>query len=394
MFNNVPITLPRSLGMRLLGSLLILWVLIGLELWGHDGLLGSSQAVWPANEQSVAGTRLLLVSRGHLPMPPNTPAAHASTLLAMPAASPFALMAFWFAGTRESAADVQIAASQFDRTAQTWSPARFVVNRHALGDQLGFGVRRLGNPVAWVDAKGKIHLFVVATGLGGWAAGRIVHLRQSSERSDLQALSLDVVRVLPLSWLWNTSFLVRSAPLPLADGGMVLPVHFELGIKYPVALRFDAEGKFLGQVRISSRKHLLQPTLLPLSESHWLALMRDQRPAGKVAVAQTLDGGQSWVDLPDLVLDNPDASVAGLALAPGRMFLAHNTSPNNRTALDLSSSSEGEAWSVSQALAHGAGSEEYSYPALAWADDSLWVSYTDQRRNIAWHRFSFSSMAR
>lgn len=394
MFNNVPITLPRSLGMRLLGSLLILWVLIGLELWGHDGLLGSSQAVWPANEQSVAGTRLLLVSRGHLPMPPNTPAAHASTLLAMPAASPFALMAFWFAGTRESAADVQIAASQFDRTAQTWSPARFVVNRHALGDQLGFGVRRLGNPVAWVDAKGKIHLFVVATGLGGWAAGRIVHLRQSSERSDLQALSLDVVRVLPLSWLWNTSFLVRSAPLPLADGGMVLPVHFELGIKYPVALRFDAEGKFLGQVRISSRKHLLQPTLLPLSESHWLALMRDQRPAGKVAVAQTLDGGQSWVDLPDLVLDNPDASVAGLALAPGRMFLAHNTSPNNRTALDLSSSSEGEAWSVSQALAHGVGSEEYSYPALAWADDSLWVSYTDQRRNIAWHRFSFSSMAR
>ncbi|WP_414702950.1 exo-alpha-sialidase [Polaromonas sp. UBA4122] len=72
-------------------------------------------------------------------------------------------------------------------------------------------------------------------------------------------------------------------------------------------------------VRISSRRHLLQPTLLMVSESHWLALMRDQRPAGKVAVAQTLDNGQNWVDFPDLALDNPDASVAGLALAPKRI---------------------------------------------------------------------------
>lgn len=327
-------------------------------------------------------------------MPANTPAAHASSLLAMPYAHPSALLAFWFAGTRESAADVQIAASRYDRATQQWSAARFVVNRHVMGDQLGFGVRRLGNPVAWLDNLGKIHLFVVATGLGGWAAARIVHLRQSNEGQDFSALSLEVVRVLPLSWLWNTSFLVRSAPLPLADGGMVLPAHFELGIKYPVALRFDASGGFTGMVRISSRQHLLQPTLLPVSASHWLALMRDQRPAGKVTVAQTTDGGQHWVDLPDLALDNPDASVAALAVAPGRMFLAHNSSPRSRAALDLSSSGDGQAWTLAQELAHGAGSSEYSYPALAWADGSVWVSYTDQRRSIAWQRFSLSAGAR
>jgi predicted neuraminidase len=44
-----------------------------------------------------------------------------------------------------------------------------------------------------------------------------------------------------------------------------------------------------------------------------------------------------------------------------------------------------------QALAHGAGAAEYSYPALAWADQSLWVSYTDQRQSIAWQRFSLSA---
>jgi predicted neuraminidase len=95
-----------------------------------------------------------------------------------------------------------------------------------------------------------------------------------------------------------------------------------------------------------------------------------------------------------LTLDNPDSSVAGLAVAPGRMFLAHNSSPHSRTVLDLSSSMDGRVWSLAQGLAHGVGSDEYSYPALAWADDSLWVTYTDQRRSIAWQRFSLSASPR
>ena len=147
-------------------------------------------------------------------------------------------------------------------------------------------------------------------------------------------------------------------------------------------------------VRISSRKHLLQPTLLMAAESHWLALMRDQRPEGRVAAAETLDGGQNWTDLPDLALHNPDSSVAGLALAPGRMLLAHNSLPKARTMLDLSASADGQNWVLAQTLAQGIGSAEYSYPAMAWSDDSLWVSYTDQRQAIAWQRLSFSATAR
>ena len=368
-------------------------VLIVLELGQRTGVPPLAQAAWPP-EVAVRGSTLTRIAHGRIPMPVGTPAAHASSLLALPSSHPATLMAFWFAGTRESAADVQIAASQFDRATQQWSEAHVVVNREALGEQLGFGVRRLGNPVAWLDAQGRIHLFVVATGLGGWAAARIVHLRQSQSGQALDELSFATVRVLPLSWLWNTSFLVRNAPLALSDGGIVLPVHFELGIKYPVALRFDSSGEFMGLVRISGRRHLLQPTLVPVSASSWLALMRDQRPQGKVAMAQTSDSGQNWVDLPDLALDNPDASVAGLALGPGRMLLAHNSSPHDRTLLDLSASTDGRHWVLARALAHGSGADEYSYPALAWADDSLWVSYTDQRKAIAWQRLSVSVPAR
>ena len=79
-----------------------------------------------------AGT-LQHVAGGDVPMPVNVPAAHASTLVALGNAHPASLAAFWFAGTRESAADVQIALSTFDRKDRRWTAARFVVDRHLLG---------------------------------------------------------------------------------------------------------------------------------------------------------------------------------------------------------------------------------------------------------------------
>lgn len=391
MFETLISAASRSPGARWACGLLIGVALIGLDGVQRDAAMPVASAVWHSTDPVSTGQTLVWQGSGHIPMPDHTPAAHASTLLALPATHPAAVMAFWFAGQRESADDVQIAVSQFDRSTQQWRAARFVVNRKVVGSQLGYGVRRLGNPVAWLDADGKIHLFVVATGLGGWAAARIVHLRQSDAGQDFSQLTFDPVRVLPLSWLWNTSFLVRTAPLALADGGMVLPVHFELGIKYPVALRFDARGEFKGMVRISNRKHLLQPTLLMVSASEWLALMRDQGPAGKVAVAQTTDGGQHWLDLPNSALTNPDSSVAGLAVAPGRLWLAHNSSLQGRYVLDLSESTDSTSWRLAHTLARGQGAAEYSYPAITWADDSLWLSYTDQRQRIAWQRFSFSA---
>jgi hypothetical protein len=133
---------------------------------------------------------------------------------------------------------------------------------------------------------------------------------------------------------------------------------------------------------------------LAQTPEHWIALMRDTRPDGHITAAQTLDGGQHWSDLPDLIETNPDAAVAGLALAPGQSLLAHNTSPHSRELLDLSASPDGLHWAREQALAHGAESDEYSYPAVVWADQSLWVSYTDHRRSIAWQRFAVPAGAK
>jgi predicted neuraminidase len=376
-----------TLSWRLLAAVLVTGVVLVVDGLQRPSAPPPAQAVWPANLPLLNIDRLQLVAQGPMPMPPDAPAAHASTLLAMPPGQAAAITAFWFSGERESGPDVQIAASQWSRTTRQWEPARTVVNRHSLGEQLGFGVRRLGNPVAWLDSSGRVHLFVVATGWGGWAASRIAHLRQSSTGNGLQDLEFEPVRVMPLSWLWNTSHLVRNAPLPLSDGGMVLPVHFELGIKYPVALRFDRNGDLLGMHRISQKNYALQPTMLARTSTDWLALMRDERPNGRIIAAQTQDGGRTWADLSDLDLVNPDSSVGGVALAPGQLVLAHNSSPGSRAFLNLSGSADGLAWRPIQVMEHGAEEDEYSYPAMAWVDDSLWVSYTVDRQRIAWQRF-------
>ncbi len=370
-------------------------LLVLLAVWALQTAQGPSASPRPraspapglSGEQAAALGHWAPVARGTIPMPAGVPAAHASVLVAMPAGDSAALTAFWFAGDRESAPNVQIAASRFDRASQAWSPARIVVNRHAMGAQLGFGLRRLGNPVAWVDANGRMHLFVVATGWGGWAASRVLHLRQApdSSASDLQ---FEPLRVLPLSWLWNLSYLVRTAPLPLADGGMVLPAYFELGAKTPVALRFDAQGEWLGMARMSQRTHQLQPALLATSATDWLALLRDTRPLGKIGVAQTHDGGQTWHDAPDLPLDNPDAGIATLSVG-AQHLLVFNPSTFSRQSLRLARSADGAQWSTQRDLVDGVPGQEFSYPALAWADRSLWVSYTDQRKSIAWQRLDW-----
>jgi predicted neuraminidase len=252
---------------------------------------------------------------------------------------------------------------------------------------LGFGVRRLGNPVAWRDAQNRLHLYVVATGWGGWAASRVLHLRQKGQAQDIAQLEFEPVRTLPLSWLWNTSFLVRNAPLPLTDGGIALPVHFELGAKISAWARLDAAGEFSGWTRISQRDHVLQPSLLPLGPQHWLALMRDESLVRRIAVAQTLDGGRSWADVANLALPNPDASAA-LALAPGELLLAYNPIAAGRERLDLARSSNGVDWATQAVVRQGAGEDEFSYPAMLWAGGTLWLAYTVDRARLAWQRFA------
>ena len=345
-----------------------------------------------------------VVREGLIPMPEGVPAAHASSLVALADKHPWhgekALAAFWFAGTRESGADVQIAASTFDRGRQVWDTPTWVVNRHDMAKQMGIQIRRIGNPVAWSDGQGRLHLFVVATGLGGWAASRVVHLTEQTP------LEFRVVRTLPLTALtpaFNTSTLVRTVPLPLSDGGALLPLYFEIGTQYSVAVRLDSTGQMQSITRMTQRRNVLQPSLVAHSPTHWSALMRDHSAAKKVAHTETFDAGEHWHDAPDLALSNADSSVAALRLSTGSVMLAHNPAGRGREVLLLSTSVDmPSSWST-RTLVDGAKSDEYSYPTLIEVPASnglsktppdVWLSYTHMRKSIAYKQLRGHCAAR
>jgi predicted neuraminidase len=350
-------------------------------------------AVPNVSQEVNACSDFRIVREGLIPMPEGVPAAHASSLIAFPAAHPLntqkALAAFWFAGTRESGADVQIAASTFDRNTQAWDAPQWVVNRHTVGKDLGIQIRRIGNPVAWADARGRLHLFVVATGLGGWAASRVVHL---TEQAPMQ---FKVERTLPLTALvpaFNTSTLVRTVPMPLSDGGAVLPLYFEIGIKYGVAVRLNAEGEMQSITRITQRREVLQPTLVAHSPTHWSAFMRDYSPTEMVAHSETLDAGKHWQDVGNLSLSNPGASIAALRLSSGGLMLAHNPAGRGREVLLLSTSANQPLSWTTRTLIDGVKADEYSYPTLievpqgaaaSSTPPDVWLSYTHMRKAIA-----------
>jgi predicted neuraminidase len=307
------------------------------------------------------------------------------------------MMAFWFAGTRESAADVNIVASRLDRATLTWSPAFTVVDRHEASLALGVRLRRLGNPVAWADAQGRLHLFVVGTGLGGWAASRVVHFQAPAQSLQDRWQPRRILPLMPLVPSLNTSVLVRTSPMPLKDGGALLPVYFELGMKYGAVVRLGPNGEMQALQRITQRHDVLQPALVPLAAGHWLAFQRNQGPTNQLAVSATTDAGAHWQDLSQAPFSNADSSVAALRTDRGVTVLLHNPAEHGRRVLwwsQTTTPTDAAAWQT-QPVMEGAAGEEYSYPSLVelpatpamGAPSELWLSYTHRRQAIAVERW-------
>jgi len=341
----------------------------------------------PEAVQTVAPPPVTLteVSRAIIPMPKGVPSAHASALAQLPHGE---LIAFWWAGSRESGPDVQVYASRWSNG--RWSDNWVVASRDSLGDALGHGVRRIGNPVAWTGADGTVHLYVVATGLGGWAASRIVQLQSHDEGATFK-----VRRVLPMSPVFNTSVLVRSSPVGLAGGGWWLPVYFEIGHKYPMLMSFDANGDPQHLTRIGARTRSLQPTLVPVSNTEVRAWMRDaNKDHSMVQQAVSHDGGLTWSDMGPTSISNLGTSLAVLRLDSGNLLMLRNDGSNRKNArstLSLSQSTDGHTWQEVTDIVSGQPGDEFSYPAMFQVGDELHITYTYQRRAIAHHRMKITT---
>lgn len=306
--------------------------------------------------------------------------AHAATLAELPDGR---LAAAWFAGSREGAADVAIWFSV--READGWSPPRAIATRTGTAADTLSHVRKLGNPVLFRQGN-RLHLWYVSAALGGWAGSSINHTV-----SDDGGQTWSPATRLVTSPFLNISTLVRTPPLPLADGGLGLPSYHEFIGKHGEWLRLGPDGRILGKVRFAQDRAALQPAAAVAGPREALALLRDAGPGdGHVLAAATTDGGASWQAQPPLPIHNPNASLALLRLASGRMLLATNP-VNGRHVLQLFLSTDGgKTWEGSKTIENSADTgAEFSYPVLLQGRDGrIHLAYTWQRQGIRHAAFS------
>ncbi|MFZ5523414.1 MAG: sialidase family protein [Pseudomonadota bacterium] len=247
------------------------------------------------------------------------------------------IRAFWFAGSREGAQDVEIRSAVFGPASGRWGAEQRIANRVDTQRSLLRYVKKLGNPVPHRATDGTLWLFCVTVSLGGWAGSSITAITSTDDGT-----SWSSARRLITSPFLNISTLVKGTPFNYDDGSIGLPVYHEFIGKFGELLHISKTGTIIDKTRLSSGNVSLQPVILIKSPQQALALMRDAGASPKRVVATaTDDAGQHWSVPIKTELRNPDAAISGVVLPDGRILLALNDTEQGRDALSLVISSDG-----------------------------------------------------
>ena len=259
-------------------------------------------------------------------------ATHAASLIELKDGS---VRAFWFAGSREGAQDVEIRSAVFD--GQQWSNERSIIDRERTQQALLRYVKKLGNPVAVRAPDGAIRLYYVTVSLGGWAGSSLTTMTSRDEGETWSA-----PRRLVTSPFLNISTLIKGTPFDYSDGTIGLPVYHEFLGKFGELLHLSAGGDVLDKQRLSAGKAGIQPVMLIEDPKRALVLMRyTGAPPMRVIATQTKDGGQTWSSPTRTDLPNPDAALTGVVLNDDRMLVVLNDIEQGRDVLSLLASGDG-----------------------------------------------------
>jgi len=317
------------------------------------------------------------------------PSVHAASLMTL---NDGAVRAFWFAGSREGAADVSIYSSVYDTKSANWSAPTVVMDRISAEKGLSRYVAKLGNPVPARLPDGRLQLFFVTVSIGGWAGSSI-----SSIISDDEGITWSNPQRLISSPLLNLSTLVKSPSIAFTDGLMGVPAYHEWIGRFGEFLRVDA-GRVIDKRRMSSGRNAIQPLVFINDAQDATAYFRQTRSAGlpkQIPVSHTQNAGQTWQQSEDLAIANPNSAVSGIALKSGVRILVLNNIENGRYRLVmLMSDPKVGQWQMVEILEDDealpdAQRKEFSYPYLITVDgNDAHLVYTWDRKKIRHRYFS------
>lgn len=323
-------------------------------------------------------------------LPHPTPSAHAVTVAELlpeagSADQPVRLLAAWFGGSREGAADVSLYQSVWT-AGQAWEPAREMLSRGQAEAQLGRNIHKLGNPLL-ISQPGRLQLFFVSVSYGGWA-GSAINRSTSNDGGNTWAPAQRLIT----SPFFNLSTLVRNPGTGYSDGSLGLPVYHEFISKHGEWLRLDPAGRVLGKSRMPMPRPTLQPAVVPLSNQHAVAALRDAGPGpNQIQWSETQDAGQTWVQQSARSIPNPNSAAAMIGLRDGSLLMACNPIPGNRNQLSLLRSvDQGATWNLVRVIENSSDDrDEFSYPALLQDHaGAVHLLYTWKRRGIRHARFT------
>lgn len=292
------------------------------------------------------------------------------------------LGAAWTAGSADDSSDLAIHFSVLERDG--WRPPQAIATREGTAGGLFAHIRRIGQPVLFREGSW-LHLWYIASGPAGNRL--LVHSRSTDggrQWSPPERLSTS-----PLAG-YGTA--LGSPPLPLADGGLGLPLSHDLFAGHGEWLRLDARGRIVDKARLAHPVRALQPALIGLDEQRALALSRDAGPSpGQVRALTTTDGGLQWTASDDPGPPSPNLPLAVLRLADGRLLLAGNPAAGREKLMLWISADEGQSWQESRVIEAATDSNaSFTAPSLLLGRDGrIHLAYL--RRGEGIRHVTFSS---
>lgn len=290
------------------------------------------------------------------------PQCHASTIVE---SAPGEFLAAWFGGTKEGAKDVAIWAARRQKDG-TWSEPYELIREPDIATY---------NPVLFKTDDGRLWLYYrFGPHPSTWTSAR----RYSRDGGK----TWSTTEYLPSGQHGP----IKNKPLVLKNGVVLAGTSSESyqawaswidrstdhGHTWPTrqALIYPAEPRY-GSI---------QPTIVTLGQN-LRAFVRTTNKINKILYADSKDGGQTWTELKDTGLPNPNSGIDAVTLRDGRVLIVYNHTTKGRSPLNLAVTRTGETWKPVNTLESEPG--EFSYPAIIQATDgSVHVTYTWNRRRV------------
>ena len=299
------------------------------------------------------------------------PSCHASTIIHLENGL---FLAAWFGGTKEKDDDVGIwmTKGKPGNWGKTFEVAKINNDAH-------------WNPVLFRSPEGKIYLFFkVGKQIPQWETW----VKTSDDEGETWSEAKELVK-----GDHGGRGPVRNKILVLSNGAWLAGASNEQGLWNAFFDRSEDEGKTwqatpylqIDRNKIQG-KGIIQPTLWESSPGNIHALLRSS--SGIICRSDSKDYGKTWSPVYETSLPNPNSGIDVAKLSDGTLVLAYNPTTKDwgsRGKLALAISFDnGKTWPKKVDLENGKQNEEFSYPAIISFNDTIAVTYTYNRKKIAY----------